>query len=326
MGFLPGDLEKVPQNFSIRDCYERIYKWHKKYGRQRLVVKRGVKDTYSKGYLALLDKLPNPDEASEPCMHFVFGEVIHMLMEWSYHEQDEHGIKMAAYAHVAINKRYDGISDEKFKQSKEKCSLYKEFEYPKWEYGTLSIGVSKEQLKQEISEEFKIPKEKVDDNLLEATLDFFKKSGGEVWERSQYPPGHEKIIALMVPVIYYTINVKKFVWTLAGVLLDLYITKGLATGTLTVFGVAGQSIAKIIKENGEVCVYKELWRRGTKTLKEISSSLRGKECPFKDFACTYRNESGFCIISKEDIQKDLRRMKENGVVAETKHKKWKAEF
>lgn len=333
MGLLPGDLEKVPQNFSIRDCYKRIYEWHKKYGKQRLIVKqgkRGIKDAYSRGYLALLEKLHHPDEISKSCMDFVFNEVICMLMEWSYHQQDEHGIKMAAYAHFAINKRYEGIGDKKFRQSKEKCSSYKDVEYPKWKerdvYGNLSIGVSKEQLKQKISEEFNIPKEKVDDNLLEATIDFFKESGGEVLKRSEYPPGHEKIIALMVPVIYYTINVKKFVWTLAGVLLDLYITKGLVTGALTVFGVAGQCIAKLIKENGEVCVYKELWRRGTKTMKEIYNSLRGKDCPFKDFACTYRNESGFCIISKEDIQEDLRRMKESAVVTETRGKKWKAKF
>ena len=127
MGLLPGDLEKVPQNLSIRDCYKRIYEWHKKYGRQRLVVKREIKDAYSKAYLALLEKLPHPDEVSESCMNFIFGEV-NMLMEWSYHEQDEHGIKMAAYAHFAISRRYKGINDEKFKQSKEKCSLYKDFE------------------------------------------------------------------------------------------------------------------------------------------------------------------------------------------------------
>ena len=336
MGLLPGDLEKVPQNFSIRDCYKRIYEWHKKYGKQRLIVKqgkRGIKDAYSRGYLALLEKLHHPDEISESCMDFVFNEVICMLMEWSYHQQDEYGIKMGAYAHFAINKRYEGIGGKKFRQSKEKRSLYKDIEYPKWEerdvYANLSIRVSKEQLKQKISEEFNIPKEKVDDNLLKATIGFFKKSGGEVWERwerLEHSLGHEKTMALMAPVIYYTINVKKFVWTLAGVLLDLYITKGLATGVLTAFGVVGQCIAKLIKENGEICVYKELWRKGTKTMEEIYNSLIGKDCPFKDFACTYRNESGFCIISTEDIKEDLRRMKESGVVTETKDKKWKAEF
>ena len=147
-----------------------------------------------------------------------------------------------------------------------------------------------------------------------------------MWERSEYPPGHEKIIGLMVPVIYYTINVKRFIWTLAGLLLDLYVTKGLATGTLSVFGVTGQCITKLIKENGEVCVYKELWRKGTKTIKQINNSLRRKDCLFKDFACTYRNESGICIISKEDIQENLRRMQERQVVTGTRDKKWKAEF
>ena len=57
-----------------------------------------------------------------------FGEVIYMLMEWSYHKVDEYGIKMAAYAHFAINKRYSGIRDES-SESREKRPLYEQFGY-----------------------------------------------------------------------------------------------------------------------------------------------------------------------------------------------------
>lgn len=132
MGLLPGDLEKVPENFSRKDCYRRIYEWHKKFGRQKIKEKYKRENAYSKAYLDLLEKLPHPEDVSDECMDFIFGEVIYMLMEWSYHETDEYGIKMAAYAHFAINKKYSGIDDERFIKSREKCPLYEEFGYPNW--------------------------------------------------------------------------------------------------------------------------------------------------------------------------------------------------
>ena len=124
----------------------------------------------------------------------------------------------------------------------------------------------------------------------------------------------------------YPHNIKKFIWTLTGILLDLYFTKGVTTGMLTVLGIAGQCIVRLNKEKGEVCIYKELWRKGTKTIKEIHNSLRGKDCLFKDLSCMYRNESGTCVISKEDIQEGIGRMREDGIVKKNASGKWKAEF
>ncbi len=132
MGLMPGDLEKVPKNFSRRDCYRRIYEWHKEFGEQRLKEKYQREDAYSKAYLDLLKELPHPDMVSEECMDFIFGEVIYMLMEWSYHEVEKFGFKIAAYAHFAIDQKYDGIHDNNFKKSREKCPLYEKFGYPKW--------------------------------------------------------------------------------------------------------------------------------------------------------------------------------------------------
>ena len=71
-------------------------------------------------------ELPHPDTVSEECMDFISGEVIYMLMEWSYHEVDKFGIKFA------IDQKYDGIWDDNFKKSREKCPLYEKFGYPKW--------------------------------------------------------------------------------------------------------------------------------------------------------------------------------------------------
>ena len=63
-------------------------------------------------------------------MDFIFGEVIYMLMEWSYHETDKFGIKMADYARFAIKQKYNGTWDENFRKSVEKCPLYEKFS--KW--------------------------------------------------------------------------------------------------------------------------------------------------------------------------------------------------
>ncbi len=134
MGLNQGDLEKVPQGMNVKDCYERIYNWHKKHGKRRVREKYGRDDAYSRAYLDLIDALPPPNRAAQEDMDFVFGEVISMLMEWSYHEEDEHGIKIAAYAHFALNKQYaNGFQDEKFRKSRETSKLFTEFGYSKWE-------------------------------------------------------------------------------------------------------------------------------------------------------------------------------------------------
>ena len=51
----------------------------------------------------------NPDVASQQDMDFIFMEVITGLLEWSYYREDEFGIKMAAYAQFAINKKYGNL-------------------------------------------------------------------------------------------------------------------------------------------------------------------------------------------------------------------------
>ena len=128
MALNPGDLEKVPQGMSVRDCYERIYNWHKKYGETRLRERYGRDDDYSKAYLDLLNRLTLPDKTTQNDMDFVFGEVISMLMEWSYHEEDGYGIKIAAYAHFALNKQYaDGFHDKEFRKSREASELFAKF-------------------------------------------------------------------------------------------------------------------------------------------------------------------------------------------------------
>lgn len=133
MGLNPGDLEKVPKEMSVKECYERIYNWHKKYGKRKVKKRYERDNAYDKAYLGLVDVLPSANKASEEDMNFVFDNVISMLMEWSYHEEDEYGIKIAAYAHFAANKQYaNGFYDREFRKSAEASRLFIEFGSPKW--------------------------------------------------------------------------------------------------------------------------------------------------------------------------------------------------
>jgi len=131
MGLSTEDLVKVPKGMSVRECYERIYNWHKKYGESRLKEKYRRDNAYSRAYLRLLDFLPLPNKASDEDMDFIFGEVISNLMEWSYHEEDDYGIKIAAYAHFALNKKYNnGFHDDKFNKNKRSSKLFVIFGQP----------------------------------------------------------------------------------------------------------------------------------------------------------------------------------------------------
>jgi hypothetical protein len=77
--------------------------------------------------------LPPPSEATQTDMDFIFGEVISGLMEWSYGEEDENGIKIAEYAHLALKKQYiKGFHDEKFRKSRKGSKLFTEFADPIW--------------------------------------------------------------------------------------------------------------------------------------------------------------------------------------------------
>jgi hypothetical protein len=133
MGLNPRDMKKVPKEMSIKQCYERIYEWHKKYGKEIVKEKYRWDDAYRRAYWDLVDVLPHPDEATQADMDFVFGEVIAGLMEWSYHEEDANGIKMAAYAYFALNKQYPaGFADENFWKNRKSSKLFAQFPPTIW--------------------------------------------------------------------------------------------------------------------------------------------------------------------------------------------------
>lgn len=106
MGLNLGDQEKVPADLTARDCYERIWEWHRAHG--ETVVSERLDDPALDRYLAILPELPTVQDASNEDLAFLFHEVLTGTFEWSYHEEDSQGIKMAAYAFHAVDNSYDG--------------------------------------------------------------------------------------------------------------------------------------------------------------------------------------------------------------------------
>lgn len=134
MGLSQDDLNKLPIDITPRECYKRIYQWHKMYGTEKIQTKK-VSPEYKNAYLQFLDRIPDPTNASKDDMNLVFDEVITMLLEWSYIEIDEYGIKIAAYAHRALKIQYgdyDAFNNQNFRNSMQKSDLYPEFGDVNW--------------------------------------------------------------------------------------------------------------------------------------------------------------------------------------------------
>lgn len=127
----PEESAEDPEKLSIRECYKRIYDWHKGCGKTK-IKERGLSDAYEKAYLAFVDAIPPMHEATQGDMDFVFGEVLGMLMEWACSEKDEHKITMWAYAKSAFDRQYTGVSDERFHESRKTSKLFPEFAFLRW--------------------------------------------------------------------------------------------------------------------------------------------------------------------------------------------------
>lgn len=109
LGLLKGDIEKVPSNLGMRQLYERIYAWHKKNSGK--FPRSPASEDSRKRYLNLVRNMPKPKDASPEDIFFVCNEVICGLMEWAYHQEDDFGVKTAAYAHYIADKYGGGFSN-----------------------------------------------------------------------------------------------------------------------------------------------------------------------------------------------------------------------
>ncbi len=128
MGLLE-DFLRMPHGITVRECYGRIYVWHTVNGAARVASIQRLDDGYIRDYRRLLGRLPVPELATAADMDFTFVQVIAGLMEWSYNTRDGHGIKIAAYAHYAINLEYgSGWGNGRLRERVKTSALYAEFE------------------------------------------------------------------------------------------------------------------------------------------------------------------------------------------------------
>jgi hypothetical protein len=117
MGLEPSDLAKVPAGVGRRELYGKVVSWHRDYGSVAIRVEYGGEPDgrYPEGYLKLLSRLPADLVADEADIDYVFLQVLSGLMEWSYHQTDPAGVKMAAYATAGVQARYrKGYHDTDF--------------------------------------------------------------------------------------------------------------------------------------------------------------------------------------------------------------------
>lgn len=97
----------------------------KKYGKRIIKNKYGEEEIR---YFDLLDALPSPNKATSGDKNYVFSIVRAGVMEWSFHMEDEYGIKMAAYAQYAIKKQYPDDGKE-YEKSIRSSKLFNKFGY-----------------------------------------------------------------------------------------------------------------------------------------------------------------------------------------------------
>lgn len=124
MGLCEGDLEKVPVTFTVEQCYARIVHGLKSKGKVYLQEEISKGSTWLRRPLEGIAHLPALRKATMHDIDFVCHMIICGGLEWAYHRADEYGIKMAAYAHHALNLRYqDGWGNDDMLASANQSTL-----------------------------------------------------------------------------------------------------------------------------------------------------------------------------------------------------------
>lgn len=129
MGLYLEDIAKVPTDLTFKQCYQRIYDWHKKIGQKMILSLRDPNDKYYQRYQQLMKLLPSPHKASTEDIAYVFMQVQMSLIEWSFQKEDEYGIKIVAYAYHGLLQQYPkGHEDKQYRQDYQASELYKQME------------------------------------------------------------------------------------------------------------------------------------------------------------------------------------------------------
>ncbi len=105
MGLNPGDLEKILTGLSVEEAYSRLRTWYCSHA----PTGHALSDDYKRRSAKLVAKLPlKPSDAD---VAYVCLNVISNLLEWAYHQADNNGIKLGAYAHYIANKKFGGFGN-----------------------------------------------------------------------------------------------------------------------------------------------------------------------------------------------------------------------
>lgn len=181
-----------------------------------------------------------------------------------------------------------------------------------------------------VSKEFGLPEDAITPEILTKLIKFLVENGATVQTRVEIPSSpRPDMLFMIIPRTFYHINVKTSLWTAMGLLADILVTRGVATVALVATGKVHRCFGKLVAEQGDVCIYRELWEalksNQELTIHQICEKLAGNECT-KDFPCMYRdNKTRRCGISSEAVNENLKRMKEIGAAAD-KGKYWRAEL
>lgn len=188
-------------------------------------------------------------------------------------------------------------------------------------------------LKEKIAEDFNVPYEDIKSEVLEFMEKFVeaKHSTDEYIKTSmEFPPSPPDTIAFLIPRIYYHISVKKTTWMILGLLLDLFVTRGLAMFSLSMLGVAGQTIGKLNAKDGEVCIYYQALTLKKEAIKEfrtedVFNKINGRNCLYSEFQCSY-SQNGKCTIKLENLKENFQKLKEIEAFSRTQNNKWRVEL
>ncbi|MFH1248766.1 MAG: hypothetical protein V1660_01295 [archaeon] len=104
MALEAGDLEMIPEDLTIEDCYESVHNWHRKNWKTAIREQSETDQKSLMEYLSYFDSLKPVMSANKEDMKRLFNEIISGLMQWSYHKKDKYNIKLGAYAEFALQK------------------------------------------------------------------------------------------------------------------------------------------------------------------------------------------------------------------------------
>lgn len=116
-----------------------------------------------------------------------------------------------------------------------------------------------------------------------------------------------EMLNLLLQSSNYNINIKALTLTTIALLLDIKITLGIASATLSILGFNNQAIARIDVSEGEKCLILEAMQSKNRVINEDVFAICNSECIHNDLNCKYQNDDK-CTINKSNIKEILDRL------------------